>query len=245
MELSGNRSAQTKQLLTDASELASVEQEMQRTEAGIAGAEAQLAAHGAFAGRADRHPEGPPLASLTVPQRQAVTSRSIGANGGSRSRAVHRADRDRRARAWPSPTPSSAARTYTAARVRASADMTVSGLAQARLGGGGPGVRAIATGSGRPAHVPLSSIEPGDLLIYNGEGHVAVYVGGGYVVDAPQTGMNVEKIPEHAVVRQQPRRSAAPLASSRGRCRAAGRTPGQQRYRHRHRRDMTTCPIST
>jgi cell wall-associated NlpC family hydrolase len=45
-------------------------------------------------------------------------------------------------------------------------------------------------------HVPLSSIEPGDLLIYNGEGHVAIYVGGGYIIDAPQTGMNVEKIPE-------------------------------------------------
>ena len=37
MEVSGNRSAQTKQLLTDASQLAGVEQEMQRTETGIAG----------------------------------------------------------------------------------------------------------------------------------------------------------------------------------------------------------------
>ena len=27
------------------------------------------------------------------------------------------------------------------------------------------------------------------------EGHVAMYVGGGYIIDAPQTGMNVEKIP--------------------------------------------------
>ena len=38
--------------------------------------------------------------------------------------------------------------------------------------------------------------QPGDLLIYNGEGHVAIYVGGGYIIDAPQTGMNVQKIPE-------------------------------------------------
>ena len=44
-------------------------------------------------------------------------------------------------------------------------------------------------------HVPLSSIEPGDILVYNGEGHVAMYVGGGYIVDAPQTGEDVEKIP--------------------------------------------------
>jgi len=45
-------------------------------------------------------------------------------------------------------------------------------------------------------HVPLSAIEPGDLLVYNAEGHVAIYVGGGYIIDAPQTGMNVQKIPE-------------------------------------------------
>ena len=44
-------------------------------------------------------------------------------------------------------------------------------------------------------HVPLASIEPGDILVYNGEGHVAVYVGGGYIIDAPQTGLDVEKIP--------------------------------------------------
>ena len=44
-------------------------------------------------------------------------------------------------------------------------------------------------------HVSLSSIEPGDLLIYNGEGHVAMYVGNGYIIDAPQTGMDVERIP--------------------------------------------------
>ena len=43
MELSGNRSAQTKQLLTDASQLAGVEQEMSRTETGIAGLKRQLA----------------------------------------------------------------------------------------------------------------------------------------------------------------------------------------------------------
>ena len=36
MELSGNRNAETAQLLTDASQLAAVEQELQRTESGIA-----------------------------------------------------------------------------------------------------------------------------------------------------------------------------------------------------------------
>jgi cell wall-associated NlpC family hydrolase len=44
-------------------------------------------------------------------------------------------------------------------------------------------------------HVSMSSIEPGDLILYNGEGHVAMYVGGGYIIDAPIPGQNVEKIP--------------------------------------------------
>jgi len=44
-------------------------------------------------------------------------------------------------------------------------------------------------------HISESSIEPGDLLYYDGEGHVAMYVGGGYIIDAPQTGEDVEKIP--------------------------------------------------
>src|SRR5260370_31123396 len=44
MELSGMRNAQTQQLLSDASELAGVEQQMQRTEDGVAALKSQLAA---------------------------------------------------------------------------------------------------------------------------------------------------------------------------------------------------------
>ena len=44
-------------------------------------------------------------------------------------------------------------------------------------------------------HIAASAIQPGDLLYYDGVGHVAIYVGDGYIIDAPQTGMDVEKIP--------------------------------------------------
>jgi peptidoglycan DL-endopeptidase CwlO len=44
-------------------------------------------------------------------------------------------------------------------------------------------------------HVPASSVRPGDLAFFDGEGHVAMYIGGGKYVDAPQTGENVEVIP--------------------------------------------------
>jgi cell wall-associated NlpC family hydrolase len=42
----------------------------------------------------------------------------------------------------------------------------------------------------------MSSLQPGDLILYNGESHVAMYVGGGYIIDAPHTGAVVEKLPE-------------------------------------------------
>jgi len=45
-------------------------------------------------------------------------------------------------------------------------------------------------------HIPMSDPEPGDLILYNGESHVAMYVGDGYIIDAPHTGAFVEKIPE-------------------------------------------------
>ena len=42
--------------------------------------------------------------------------------------------------------------------------------------------------------VSTSSLQPGDLLFFDGDGHVGIYVGGGYLIDAPQTGSNVEKV---------------------------------------------------
>ena len=76
MELSGMRNAQTQQLLTDASELAGVEQQMQRTEDGVAALDSQLAAQKKSLGGLITT-EKATLASLTVPQQQTVTTNSI------------------------------------------------------------------------------------------------------------------------------------------------------------------------
>ncbi|GHF12504.1 NlpC/P60 family protein [Streptomyces griseoluteus] len=48
----------------------------------------------------------------------------------------------------------------------------------------------------RLPHVPLNSLRPGDLVIYFPEAtHVALYLGGGRVVQAPRTGENVKISP--------------------------------------------------
>jgi cell wall-associated NlpC family hydrolase len=42
------------------------------------------------------------------------------------------------------------------------------------------------------SHVDRSSIQPGDLVFYEDLGHVAIYVGGGQVIHAPEPGENVK-----------------------------------------------------
>ncbi|MFF5175056.1 NlpC/P60 family protein [Micromonospora sp. NPDC000089] len=43
------------------------------------------------------------------------------------------------------------------------------------------------------SRVSRSALRPGDLVFYSGLGHVAMYVGGGQVIDAPSAGRNVSK----------------------------------------------------
>lgn len=43
--------------------------------------------------------------------------------------------------------------------------------------------------------VPMAQIQPGDLVFYNGTGHVAIYVGDGNVIHAPQPGEVVKVSP--------------------------------------------------
>jgi len=192
-ELSGNRNAQTRQLLTDASQLASVEQQMQRTEAGIAGLKSQLAAHKTSLGNLITT-QTATLASLTVPQQQTVVSNSIGANGSSAPQQ------------YTGPTTTQAGKAVAFAYAQLGkpyqwgatgpGSYDCSGLVQAAWAAAGVNIpRDTYQQWAALPHIATSAIEPGDLLYYDGVGHVAMYVGGGYIIDAPQTGMNVQKLP--------------------------------------------------
>ena len=192
MELSGNRNAQTKQLLTDASQLASVEQEMQRTEAGIAGLKNQLAAHKSSLGKLIDTQKAT-LASLTVPQQQTVQGNSIG--GGGTTSATY---------SGTTSTQGGKAVAFAYAQLgkpyqwgaTGPGSYDCSGLAQAAWAAAGVSIprTTYAQWAALP-HISTSALEPGDLLYFDGVGHVAIYVGGGDIIDAPQTGMDVQKIP--------------------------------------------------
>jgi len=191
-ELAGNRNAQTQQLLADASQLAGAEQQMQRTETGIAALASQLTARKNALGQL-LTTEKSTLASLTVPQQQTVASNSIGAGG--TTSAIY---------TGPTSTQADQAVAFAYAQLgkpyqwgaTGPDSFDCSGLAQAAWAAAGVAIpRDTYEQWAALPHIAASAIQPGDLLYYDGVGHVAIYVGDGYIIDAPQTGMDVEKIP--------------------------------------------------
>ena len=192
MELSGHQNAQTKLLLADASELAEAEQQMQRTETGIAALKARLTAQKNSLGGL-LATEKATLASLTVPQQQTVASNSIGAGGTTTA-------------TYTGPTSTQAEQAVAFAYAQLGkpyqwgatgpGSFDCSGLAQAAWAAAGVSIpRDTYEQWAALPHIATSALQPGDLLYYDGIGHVAIYVGDGYIIDAPQTGLDVEKIP--------------------------------------------------
>jgi cell wall-associated NlpC family hydrolase/outer membrane murein-binding lipoprotein Lpp len=192
VEQSGRQKAQTKRLLADASELAGAEQQMQRTENGVAALKARLTAQKNSLGGL-LATERATLASLTVPQQQTVVSNSIGAGGTT-------------AATYTGPTSTQAEQAVAFAYAQLGKpyqwgangprSFDCSGLAQAAWAAAGVSIpRDTYEQWAALPHIATSALQPGDLLYYDGIGHVAIYVGDGYMIDAPQTGLNVEKIP--------------------------------------------------
>jgi cell wall-associated NlpC family hydrolase len=192
-EVSGNRSAQTQLLLAAASQLTVAEQQMQRTETGIADLRAQLAAHKKSLGNL-LATEKATLDSLTVPQQQTVQTNTIGGNGSSTPAP------------YTGPTGSQADKAVAFAYAQLGkpyvwgatgpGSYDCSGLAQAAWAAAGVSIpRTTYDQWAALPHVATSAIQPGDLLYFDGIGHVAIYVGNNYIIDAPQTGLDVQKVP--------------------------------------------------
>jgi cell wall-associated NlpC family hydrolase len=192
MELSGNRSAQTRQLLADASQLAVAEQQLQRTEGGIAALQSQLATRKNTLGKLIAT-EKATLASLTVPEQETVVSHSIGAGGTTTA-------------SYTGPTSTQAEKAVAFAYAQLGKpyqwgatgpdSFDCSGLVQAAWAAAGVSIpRDTYEQWAALPHIAASTIQLGDLLYYDNVGHVAIYVGDGYIIDAPQTGMDVQRIP--------------------------------------------------
>jgi cell wall-associated NlpC family hydrolase len=192
LELAGERNAQASQFLADARQLVSVRQEQQRVTYGVAALHAQLAAKKTALSKllASRQAT---LDSLTAQQQAEVAAAAVGA-GGTKT-AVY---------TGPTTTQAEKAVAFAYAQLgkpyvwgaTGPGSYDCSGLVQAAWGAAGVSIPRVTYDQWAALpHISSSSLQLGDLLFYNGEGHVAIYVGNGYIIDAPRTGLDVEKIP--------------------------------------------------
>ncbi len=192
-EQSGNHSAQASQLLAAASQQTSAEQQAQRTEDGVAQLTKKLGDQKKSLGQLVATQKAT-LDSLTTSQQETVQSNSIGGSG-----ATTTATYD-----GPTSTQAEKAVAFVYAQLgkpyqwgaTGPSSFDCSGLVQAAWRAAGVSIPRDTYGQWAALqHIPQSGIQPGDLLYYDGVGHVTMYVGNGYMIDAPQTGKDVEKIP--------------------------------------------------
>lgn len=186
------RSQQVVSLLAAARQLSAVQESLRRTEDGIAALRTRLAAQRGTM-RKLLASEQAILDSLTASQQAVVTTSGIGAGGTTQA-------------TYPGPTgtQADAAVAFVYAQLgkpyqwgaTGPGSYDCSGLVQAAWAAAGVAIpRDTYEQWAALPHIPLSMVQPGDLLYYDGIGHVSMYVGGGYIIDAPQTGLNVERIP--------------------------------------------------
>jgi peptidoglycan DL-endopeptidase CwlO len=192
LQLSSDRSAQVNEFIQTARQLQQAQLTALRTKRAMATLDAQRLARKKSLGKSLSQKKAL-LATLTAQQQQTVTTTSIG-NGGT-TKATN-------------PVPVSGAAGQAVAYAYSKLgdpyvygatgpnSFDCSGLVQAAWASAGVAIprTTYEQVAALPA-VSTSDLQPGDLLFFDGDGHVGMYVGDGELIDAPQTGEDVEKVP--------------------------------------------------
>ncbi len=196
LQVEGTDNLEATQLLSLAGELSGIKAERQHTEAGVAQVKQQLSTQKTSL-TALLSKQQTVLANLTAQQQQEVEATTVGgATAGTPSPPV----------IYTGPTSTQAEKAIAFAYAQLGkpyqygatgpGTYDCSGLVQAAWAAAGVGIpRDTYEQWAALPHIPMSDLEPGDLIEYNDEGHVAIYVGDGYIIDAPHTGAFVERIP--------------------------------------------------
>ncbi len=191
-QLAGTHQAEAAQLLASARQVTAVQRQLQRTEEGIAALHARLGARKTTLGKLLADSQAT-LSSLTTTQQSQVADSAVGAGG--TTSGVY---------AGPTSTQAQKAVAFAYAQLgkpyvwgaTGPGSYDCSGLVQAAWSSAGVSIPRVTYDQWAALpHIAASSLQPGDLLYYNGEGHVSMYVGNGYIIDAPRTGLDVQKIP--------------------------------------------------
>ena len=199
LQQEGTHNEEAQQLLTMASELTTMKGQQQRTEQGVAQVAAQYASQRNSMNKLLDQQKSL-LDSLTAQQQAEVEASTV---GGSTS-----GDVTTTPIAYPGPTGTQADSAVQFAYAQLGKPYVwgatgpdsydCSGLMQAAWSAAGLSIpRDTYEQWAALPHIPMSDLKPGDLIYYNGESHVAMYVGNGYIIDAPHTGAVVERIPEN------------------------------------------------
>ena len=197
LELSGSRDQQMQQFLVAARQLKASQQQAQRTKDAVAAIEQQKQKNQQHASRL-LSSEKAILDSLNTQQQQTVEHNGLG--GGATSSPAP-------AYSGSTATGAGKAAAFAVAEAQAACPYVYggtgpcadgfdcSGLVEAAWASAGVSIpRTTYEDWASLPHISLSSLEPGDLILYDGEGHVGMYVGGGMIVDAPHTGADVEEV---------------------------------------------------
>jgi peptidoglycan DL-endopeptidase CwlO len=193
-QLTGARNMETELFLGIAQQLASVQQEQQRTELGIQQLLGQRAATKNSIKKLLDSKQAT-LDSLTAQQQQEVLAGGLG--GGGTTSGTYTGPTGTQADTAVKFAFDQLGCPYVYGGTGPCADgFDCSGLVQAAWAAAGVAIpRDTYEQWAALPHIPESSIQPGDLLYYNDIGHVAMYVGNGMIIDAPTTGYDVEEIP--------------------------------------------------
>ena len=199
LQVEGTHNEEAQQFLTLANELSTMKQQRQRTADGVAQLATQYASQRTSMTKL-LDTQTSLLKNLTAQQQAEVAAQTVG--GSTTSGTVTTT-----AIPYTGSTASQAGKAVAFAYAQLGkpylwgatgpASFDCSGLVQAAWASAGVSIpRTTYDQWAELPHIPLSDLEPGDLILYNGESHVAMYVGDGYIVDAPHTGAVVERISE-------------------------------------------------
>lgn len=195
LQITGTRNLETQAFLADATRLTSLQQEQQRTESGIAQLAAQRKATKDHIS-ALLSKQNSVLNSLTNAELTAVQQGTVNGGGGITT-AVYNG---------PTGSQADTAVAFVFKQLGCPYSYGSTGPCSNGFDCSGLVMRAwSAAGITIPRdtyeqwaalpHISVSELQPGDLLYYNGIGHVAMYVGGGMLIDAPAAGQPVREIP--------------------------------------------------
>ena len=200
LEVAGTHNAQAAQFLTAAQELAAIRVQRQHTEMGVAQVKAQLAAQKSTLPKLLSSRKAT-LDSLTAAQQAEVDAETVGATEPQTTTQTGTAPVSY---SGPATTQADQAVAFAYAQIGKPYEwgatgpdaFDCSGLVQAAWASAGVDIPRTTYGQWAALpHIPLTDLAPGDLIIYDAEGHVGMFVGDGYIIDAPHTGAYVERVP--------------------------------------------------